>query len=72
MNRNEIREFQMELCGNLYAELQIAPECFSSWEQKFVDSCYSLLKQHEGNWALTQTQQEKLEEIYENSQKITD
>ena len=68
----ELRTYQFELSEALYIELQVAPECFTVWEQKFIDNCYSLLKQHSEDWLLTQTQQEKLEEVYENSQGITD
>jgi hypothetical protein len=55
--------YQWELVDQLYAEFIVEPDGFSQWEQNFIQSCYSLLRNSQPDFCLTQTQQEKLDDI---------
>lgn len=58
-----IRSYQWELAENLFAETQVDPDQLTDWEFKFIESCYSELKMKGADFLLTQTQQEKMEQI---------
>lgn len=60
-----IHDYQYELCENLYAETQIDADHLTEWEYNLIQNCYTLMRTHIApDWCLTQTQQEKLEEIF--------